>query len=337
MNKSMVINDGGEITLQKGSIIYVEEGAVLHLKSGTLRVFDISQIVVKQGRKLIMEPATNIVLNNSAMATSSDARIQIEDKSTLQLTGLNTTGYNFGFSGNGHFLFENGHILKLEDNNKPTNLVDFRWKGGGKDKRLIKLNSTTLNIPERNVEISNAAVEYNKYSNILMKKGISLKLTNVKAYQLIGNLKKYREAIGFTIKEGQGSISVHNSTFQDLSKGIDVYAEPTTAVKGTGYSTANNYSIHVSTQSNFVNCGIGCSILNNQAGVSFTNNVSCIDNGIGVYVDFNSKIVQFNGCVFEHNELGSMIKNMARGGSLVYSNTKIAKNIHGSVLVGIGL
>jgi hypothetical protein len=339
-NSKIIIKQGGVANLNAGNIdlknnsqIIVQAGGKLHIKAGILRVLDNSQIIVEEGGKLIIEPNAMIVLNNGTVTTSSEARIVIKERGTLQLTGINQDGYNFKFSGNGHFAFGNGNILKMEDlNNNP---VDFKWKGAGKNLRMIKLNSATLDIPERNVTINSAAVEYLGNSMVDINKGKSLLLLDVKAYETPTKWQTVRYATAFKLSEGEGTIMVRNSTFSGLNLGIDVFAEETATPKSTGYITSNNYNIYVNTGTLFEKCNRGANILNNQGNVNFSNNTTCKDNRVGVFIDSNTKTVSFNACVFDHNGIGSMIRRMPWKGSVQFSNTTISRNVHGSVLYQI--
>jgi hypothetical protein len=327
-----IIMNSGVIDLYNNSKLIIEAGSLLHIKAGILRVLDNSQIIVQEGGKLIIEPDVMVVLNNSALTTSSEARIVIEERGTLQLTGINQDGYNFNFDGNGHFAFGNGNILKMEDlNNNP---VDFRWLGTGKNLRMIKLDDATIDIPERNVSVKSAAIEYNGASMIHMNKGQSLTLADVKAY-VPANGKTLKQATAFKIQEGEGTIIVRSSTFSGFNIGIDIFAEEETVNKITSYKTSHNYNIYVNVETVFENCNVGTNILNNQGRVTFSNNVTYRNNKVGVFIDSNTKTVLFNACVFDHNGIGSMIKRMPYKGSVTYSNTTMDKNVHGSVLYQI--
>jgi pimeloyl-ACP methyl ester carboxylesterase len=296
----------GELVVKKGAKLYISNGGLLEIlgksrvivhsggeivirNGGTLRCVTRTNLIVEYGGKLTIEPNANIDLNNSSVNYSSDVEVLVEKGGVLSLTGLNTAGNNFIFTGNGHFAFAKGNILQMATN--------LSLRGSGKYLTMVKmLDGATLDTRGKNVTFQQMQVTYDDYSTVLTNQGLTLAAVTAIGKSTVLN----KRGTGFTTEKATtGYINASNAEFRNLAFGIKIDNSG-----GTKNNAPNsNYSLLI-------------------------NNSKFERNGAGLFVYNNVGNIQVgNGSLFSMNDVGCVMERCL--GYLLFTNTTIEKNMLG--------
>lgn len=182
---ALIVDDGGEVHIDKSSKIIVSEEGVLEVRAGSfVEARWGGGVVVEEGGEMIVREGGKLRLShaNSTVEIKSGGKLIIEDGAVIQLwDGTHTEGeariivrgrLEYGsdvdLSGNGFFDFYSGHILSL-----PSGRLEM--EGYNKQTRLIRLNST-LNIGSSDLDIKNARIDFRNYGTSL-KTGYDSRVT----------------------------------------------------------------------------------------------------------------------------------------------------------------